>query len=219
MQEQETLKTEIVTEFKSHLDLHNYWVRTLRNFKAEMFNREASNPKSRPDEILKTLALQLGQYVADIGAGGGYFSFRFAEAVGREGRIYAVDTNSDFLKFIRERAEEKGLKNIVPVLATDDTPSLTEPVDLIFLRNVSHHINNRPEYFKNLRALFKSNGRIAIVEHKSAHGFSFHGIFGHYVAKETLIEEMTQAGYRLVEDLDILPQQSFTIYSPPPSRT
>ena len=61
-----------------------------------MFNRKASDPKNKPDEILEALELQQGQRVADIGAGGGYFSLRFAEAVGKDGRVFAVDTNPKF---------------------------------------------------------------------------------------------------------------------------
>jgi precorrin-6B methylase 2 len=68
----------------------------VRNLKAEMFNRKASDPKNKPDKILEALTLQQGQKVADIGAGGGYFSIRFAEAVGRDGRVFAVDTNPKF---------------------------------------------------------------------------------------------------------------------------
>jgi arsenite methyltransferase len=178
-----------------------------------MFNRKASSPKSKADQIIETLALQLGQKVADIGAGGGYFSIRFAEIVGINGHVFAVDTNPDFLKFIEESAKEKGLRNVSTVLATENSPTLPEIVNLIFMRNVCHHIVDRIEYFRKLRKLLKPDGRIAIIEYRSAQRFSFRGMFGHYVPKETLIKEMSQAGYRLVEDLNFLPEQSFTIYS------
>jgi hypothetical protein len=38
----------------------------VKNLKAEMFNKKASNPKNKPDQILETLALRQGQKVADI---------------------------------------------------------------------------------------------------------------------------------------------------------
>jgi arsenite methyltransferase len=41
--------------------------------KAKMFNKKASDPKNKPDQILEILALQPGQTIADVGAGGGYF--------------------------------------------------------------------------------------------------------------------------------------------------
>jgi len=180
---------------------------------AKMFNRRASNPKNKPDQILKTLALQPEQNVADIGAGGGYFSLRFAELVGREGKVFAVDTNSKFLEFIKNSAREKGLANVETVLVTEKGLTLPENVDLVFMRNVCHHIPNRLEYFRKLKDFLKPGGRIAIVEYRSAKRFSFRGMFGHYVPKVTVIKEMNEVGYQLHEDLDFLLEQSFTIFS------
>lgn len=80
----------------------------MRNLIAEMFNKKASDPKNKPDDILKALELQPGQKVADIGAGGGYFSLRFAEVVGKNGQVFAVDTDPKFLEYIRHYAKRKG---------------------------------------------------------------------------------------------------------------
>lgn len=179
-----------------------------------MFNRKASNPKNKPYEILQTLALKQGQNIADIGAGGGYFSLRFADAVGRKGRVYAVDTNAEFLEFIENGAEEKGLNNVKTILVTEnDLPLPERSLDLVFMRNVYHHLTNRVEYVRKLKRVLKPEGKIAIIEYKRSGFFSFHRIFGHYVPKETIVEEMNEAGYRLKEDLDFLPEQSFTIFS------
>jgi arsenite methyltransferase len=186
----------------------------LGNSKAEMFNSKASKSKSKPDEVLKALVLQQGQTVADIGSGGGYFALRFAEIVGAEGHVFAVDTDQNFLNFIQNSAKERGLVNVETVLSTKDSAALPEKsLDLIFMRNVSHHLPDRPEYFKKLRVALKPQGRIAIIEYRRDKGFSFHRMFGHYVPKETIIKEMKEAGYQLEKDLDFLPEQSFTIFS------
>jgi ubiquinone/menaquinone biosynthesis C-methylase UbiE len=187
----------------------------MRNIRAEMFNRKASDPKNKPDEILEALELQQGQRVADIGAGGGYFSLWFAEAVGKDGRVFAIDTNSKFLEFIKNSAKEKKLNSIETVLTTEDNPPLPEKsIDLIFMRNVCHHLSNRVEYFKKLKNALNQEGRIAIIDYRAGGGrFSFHRKFGHYVPKEILIAEMKEAGYRLEKDLDFLPEQSFVIFS------
>jgi len=183
------------------------------SMQAKMFNRRASNPKNKPDQILKTLVLTPGQNVVDIGAGGGYFSLRFAELVRREGKVFAVDTNSGFLEFIKNSCREKGLDNVETVLVTEDGLTLPENFDLVFMRNVCHHIPNRPEYFRKLKDFLKPGGRVAIVEYRSAKRLSFRGMFGHYVPKETIIKEMNDVGYQLQEDLNFLPEQSFTIFS------
>jgi arsenite methyltransferase len=181
--------------------------------KARMFNKKASDPRNKPDLILDHLELQTGNVVADIGSGGGYFSLRFAEAVGKEGLVFAVDINSEFLEFVKEEAEEMGLNNLKAILTSEDDLSLPRKVDLIFMRNVCHHIPNRTDYFRKLKRWLKERGHIAILEYRKTKRFSFHGLFGHYIPKETIINEMTQAGFQLEEDLAFLPEQSFTIFS------
>jgi len=179
-----------------------------------MFNKKASDPKNKPDQILETLALQSGQNIADIGAGGGYFSLRFANAVKRKGEVYAIDTNPEFLEFVGNSVEEKGLNNVKTILTTEDKLILPEKtLDLIFMRNVYHHLPNRVEYFKNLAGILKPGGKIVIIEYKRGGLFSFHRIFRHYVPQETIVKEMDEAGYQLKENFDFLPEQSFTIFS------
>jgi arsenite methyltransferase len=185
----------------------------IRNSKAEMFNGKASDPKNKPDEIVKKLELQQGQKIADIGVGGGYFTLRFAEIVGADGRVFAVDTDQNFLDFVKKTAEEKGLVNVETVLAAKDGVALPEKsIDLIFMRNVCHHLDNRPEYFKKLKTALKPEGRIAIIEYRKDKGFSFHKICGHYIPKEKIIKEMEEAEYQLEKNWEFLPEQSFTIF-------
>jgi len=186
----------------------------MKNSKAKMFNKKASNPRNKPDQILEALELRQGQNVADIGAGGGYFCLRFAEAIGRKGKVYAVDTNPEFLEFIRNSAKEKKLNNVKTVLATEDKlPIPGKSLDLVFMRNVTHHISNRVNYLRNLRDLLKPDGKVIIIEYRRGKFFSFRGIFRHYIPKETITQEMREAGYLLEKEFDFLPEQHFTIYS------
>ena len=179
-----------------------------------MFNRKASSSESRPDRIMETLALEPGQKVADIGSGGGYFSLRFAEAVGKEGKVYAVDVNPKFLEFIEKNAKERGLDNIETVPAEEKYLSMPDnSLDRILARNVYHHLPDRAEYFMGLKNSLKPGGEVVIVEHKGTGFFNFRRLFGHHTPKETIIEELEEAGYRLMDDHDVLPKQFFLVFS------
>jgi len=186
----------------------------MKNLQAKMFNKKASDPKNKPDQIIEAVALKPGQIIADIGAGGGYFSLRFAKIVGREGKVYAVDVNPDFLKFIKNSAKENKLNNVITKLTTENRLDLPEKsLDFIFMRNITHHISNRVKYFGNLKKFLKPDGRVIIIEYKPGKSLSFRGIFGHHVAKEIIVREMEEAGYLLEKEFDFLPEQHFTIYS------
>jgi arsenite methyltransferase len=182
--------------------------------KAKMFNRKAARPTSKANEIMKTLDIQPGQTIADIGSGGGFFTFLFSQQIGQNGKIYAIDTNRDFLEFITMQATQLGFTNITTVPTTEQIiPLPSNSVDLIFVRNVFHHLQNRIEYFSEAKTLLTKKGRVAIIEYipKSSR-LSFHHRSGHHVAPETIIEEMNQAGFSVSASFDFLAEQSFTIF-------
>jgi SAM-dependent methyltransferase len=130
-----------------------------------------------------------------------------------KGRIYGVDIEPDMVKYLAERAKHDGLKNIIAMKGAPDNPLLPEKVDLVFLRNVYHHISNRVEYFGKLKESIRPDGRIAIVDHSGHKRFSLHRIFEHHVTHENIIKEMTKAGYSMSETKDFLPEHSFHHFS------
>jgi ubiquinone/menaquinone biosynthesis C-methylase UbiE len=137
-----------------------------RYSKARMFNRKAGRKTSKADEILKSLGIQPGQVIADIGAGGGFFSFLFSYAVGESGKVYAVDTNRDFLEYIDKQAREMKRANIEIVRATEQSVPLPEhSIDLVFIRNVYHHLTNRTGYFIKIKELLRPHESLLLNIH------------------------------------------------------
>jgi ubiquinone/menaquinone biosynthesis C-methylase UbiE len=183
--------------------------------KAKMFNRKASRKQSRADEILKTLNIQSGQTIADIGSGGGFFTFLFSHIVEDKGTVYAIDTNEDFLKYIKSQAAENGLTNIKTVLVNEEhIPTPYHSVNLVFVRNVYHHLENRVHYFTQVKHLLAPLARVSIIEYSRQDSIlSFHRRCGHNVPQEIIVEEMNKAGYTVSASFDFLPVQSFTIFT------
>jgi arsenite methyltransferase len=167
----------------------------------------------QPQKVIAALKLQPGAVVSDLGAGGGYFTFRLAEAVGPGGKVYAVDVDPDMVELVAKVAKDKGQSNIETILAKPENPLLPEAgVDLIFTSNTYHHIGDRVAYFSNLRRFLRPGGRVAIVEF-DRRGW-LEGLLRHYTPSEFIQREMDQAGYRLQENLDFLDRQSFLIFTP-----
>jgi ubiquinone/menaquinone biosynthesis C-methylase UbiE len=186
------------------------------SFTAYVYNKSASAPKNKPDEVIRHLEIQPGMQIADLGAGGGYYTVRFAQLVGEQGKVYAVDVNENFLNIIGEEGANRGLKNIRTILANPDDSLLPEKsVDLVFVRNVYHHLPSPEKYFQALKKKLRPGGRVAIVEYRKLGFFSLIRIFGHYTAEEEVLETMGRAGYRLANKYEFLKKQSFTIYSSP----
>ena len=168
-----------------------------------------------PDQVVAALGLESGDEVADLGSGGGYFTFRMAEAVGDAGRVYAVDIEQSLLDYIAQEAEKRGLGQIKTILAPVDGLGLPDAsVDLIFLSNVYHHIPDPADYFRRARPILKSGGRIAVLD------FSDDGLLrGHATPAGKMKTELEAAGYRLAETHAFLERQSFQIFVIAPDAT
>jgi len=61
-----------------------------------------------------------------------------------------------------------------------------------------------------MRHFLKPDGKVAIIERSKP--LTLHGIFGHYVPKETIMKEMEMAGFIVKQEFDFLPNQSFIIF-------
>jgi len=187
----------------------------LENKKAELLNSKAAREESKAKEVVAALQLERGMRVADIGSGGGYFSFLLAEAVGTKGKVYMVDTDQKHLDFSMALAKEKGIENIKPVLASEDDPNLPDgKVDLIFMRSVCHHMKGRAGYFTALKRLLAKGGRVALIDYPLGPFLRFRWLKGHYVESAVIRKEMLEAGFHLDESFGFIPRQWFMTFSP-----
>ena len=181
----------------------------LKQFAYEGFNRDSWQ---QPDKVIAALNLHPGEIIADLGSGGGYFTFKLAKAVAPSGKVYAVDVDKDMIELISKRLKEESGNNVETILATPTDPRLPQTgVDLIFTVNTYHHIADRSAYFANARKYLRPGGRIAIIDLDRRAWLE--GLLGHYTPSETIKREMEQAGYTLQQQLDFLDRQSFLVFS------
>lgn len=166
----------------------------------------------KPDQVVLALRIKPGDRIADLGSGGGYFTFRLAQAVGPGGKVYAVDVDEGLLDYVRARAREEGYANIEAILAKHDDPLLpVSGVDLIFASNTYHHLKERVRYFAGAKKYLSETGRIAIIDFNEKGWLQEWS--GHHTPSEVIKKELQAAGYRLEREFDFLPRQYFLIFS------
>ncbi|HSC56928.1 MAG TPA: class I SAM-dependent methyltransferase [Nitrospira sp.] len=182
---------------------------------AELAYQHMNDPSrdtwQKPKEVIEKLAIAPGSRVADVGAGGGYFTWYLAGAVGSQGTVYAVDIDETALSIIKNEMHARGITNVVPIHAEPGDAKLPELVELVFTCDTYHHMNDRIAYFRSLTRYLKPEGRVAILDFHQ-HGF-FSGLLGHGTQKEVVRREMESAGYRLTSDSDVIVSQHFQIFS------
>jgi arsenite methyltransferase len=181
---------------------------SLKRFAYEGFGRDKWQ---KPDEVIQALQLRPGDCVADLGSGGGYFTFRLAQAVGPTGHVYAVDVDTGLNDYIVRRAHADGFDNVSVILAKYDDPMLpVDGVDMIFTSDTYHHLEHRVDYFRNARRYLRAGGRVAIIE-LAGKGW-FDAWFGHWTPSTTIRQELEAAGYQLQHEFTFLRRQFFLVF-------
>ena len=180
----------------------------------KVFEDPARDAWQKPDDIVKALDLKPGDSVADIGAGTGYFTRRFAVAVGPQGKALGLDVEPTMVGYMEGDARKRKLDHYEARLVRADNPGLPpESVDIVFFCDTYHHIENRVSYLINLSGALKPGGRIVIVDfHKRP--LPIGPPPEHKLSEETVRDEFQRAGYRLIRAHDFLPYQYFLEFTP-----
>ena len=167
----------------------------------------------KPQEVVAALNLSPGEVIADIGAGSGYFTFSLARHVSERGTIYAVDVSPDMILHINRRIRDLKVSNVVSILADPDDPLLpVASVNRFFFCDSWHHIENGTKYLSLMKRLLKPRGEIVVIDfHKKE--LPVGPPLEMRIAREDLITQMEDNGFRLAKEHTFLPYQYFLVFT------
>ncbi len=132
---------------------------------ADWLERPEREKEERPDLLMTALALKPGDFVADIGCGTGYYSWRAAEKVGPKGRVLGVEIQQEMLDLLAKKMAARNVTNVIGHLGTTTDPKLPPAsVDLVLMVDVYHEFDHPFEMMAALIKSLKPGGRIAFVE-------------------------------------------------------
>ena len=118
----------------------------------------------RQDQIMDALGVGEASFVADLGAGGGWFTIQLAGRVGPNGLVLAEDIQRPMIQAIKIRVDRIGLKNVTTVLGTATDPRFPVPVDAVLIVDAYHEMEQPVELLRNVATRLKPAGRIGIVD-------------------------------------------------------
>jgi ubiquinone/menaquinone biosynthesis C-methylase UbiE len=168
--------------------------------------------KLKVDEAVAKLQLPADAIVADIGAGSGVFTLPLARAAAR-GRVYAVDIDQGLVDHIAKKAQEAKVTHVQAVLGGFTDPKIpARNVDVAFIYDVLHHIENRAEYLRNLAPYLRAGGRIAVID--------FYPELGPHkndpklqITKDQTREWMAAAGLKPVAEHKLYDDKWYVVYA------
>lgn len=172
----------------------------------------------KPDQIMDALSIADGSKVADIGAGGGYFTVRLARRVGPNGVVYAEDVQPAMLEAIKRRVSKdvsKDVRNVRTVQGTSSDPMLPPgSLDAVLISETYSEVQragNPVLFLKNVRSALRDGGRVGIIDYKKEGGGP--GPDEERPTPEQIVAAAEQAGLRLDRRENFLPFQFFLIFT------
>ncbi len=185
----------------------------------ERFEGESRAVYAERQAIVDALSLSPGDAVADIGAGTGFFSLLFVDAVspgrGSEpappkdssdaGQVYAVEISPRFLEHLRARAAAEAPGRLEVVEGTARSVSLPDAsIDLAFVCDVYHHFEYPSESLASLHSALRPGGSLVLIDFERIPGVSPAWLLEHVRAgREVFQAEIEAAGFQLVEEIEL----------------
>lgn len=194
-------------DYKHHGGQHRF---TDAETWAKRFEGPERDKWQKPDAVIKALDLKQDSIIADIGSATGYFPVRFARALPK-GEVYGIDIEKSMVDYLNQRAGRENLPNLSGILGQPDDPKLPEPVNLVFICNTYHHIEERKIYFKKLKKNLLPGGRLVIIDFIKG-DLPVGPPDQMKLSPEKVISELLSAGYHLDQKLEMLPYQYVLIF-------
>lgn len=164
---------------------------------------DARDRLGEAEQVLRLAGIRPGMWVADIGAGEGYYAVRLAPAVGPRGRVLAEDIVPETIDRLALRVQRERLDNVAVRLGTPDDPRLPpHSFDRIFLVYMYHEVTSPYALLWRLREGLKPGGEVVVVD--SNRPFKRHG-----TPPEILQCEFEAVGYELLRLVPIADGEAY----------
>lgn len=169
------------------------------------FEGESREIYSNRLQIVEACGIKPGMKIADVGSGTGLYTRLFADRVGEDGWVYAVDIVPTFLKHILDGAARTKTHNVTAVLCAENSVRLPPgSVDMVFICDAYHHFEYPVSTMTSIRNALKPDGTLVVIDFERIEGESRPFIMGHVRAGKTIFrKEIEDAGFELVEEVEV----------------
>jgi ubiquinone/menaquinone biosynthesis C-methylase UbiE len=167
----------------------------------------------KPEQVMDALQIAEDSVVADLGAGGGWFTVRLARRVGPHGWVYAEDVQRLMIEAIQRRVQREGLAaHVKTVLGGYDDPFPDMPpntLDAVLIVDTFHEMEHPAVLLRNVARTLKPSGMIGIIDYQQGEGGPGPDNPEDRVAPGTIIDTAKAAGLKLVGQDKFLRYQYF----------
>lgn len=115
-------------------------------------------------KFLSDIGVRVGQTILDFGCGEGHYTIPASKLVGRDGKVYALDKDSDILDKLKDRITESRIENVELINESSRIPLKENSVDVVLCYDVIHFmkIDERKLVYDEIGRVLKDDGFFSI---------------------------------------------------------
>jgi ubiquinone/menaquinone biosynthesis C-methylase UbiE len=179
---------------------------------ADWLARPEREAEEHPDAALDAIGIAAGDTVADIGAGGGYMTWRLAKRVGPSGKVYANDIEPRMIQLLRQTIERQHLTNVETVLGGADDPRLPRgAINMVLMVDVYHELSEPQQMLRHIRDSLRPDGRVVLLEYRGEDPY-LPIPPAHKMTVDQVKAELEPEGFRIDRVSEVLPRQHILIF-------
>jgi len=166
------------------------------------------NPERRrtmpPEETLLKFKIEDIGTLLDVGCGIGYFTVSASKLL-KNNKVIGIDIVPEILAFAKEKA--KGINNIEFKTSEEYSfPVENNVVKYVLISNVIHEVEDKTRYFNEVKRVLKDDGYFLIIDWDKRK-MEMGPPLQERISREEMIELCNKAGFRIIETIDVSPNQ------------
>ncbi len=185
-----------------------------------LFNNPRRESWEKSSRIMELLPIKPGDTIVDIGSGPGFYSFKFADRVGPQGKVYAFDTKEVHIEYIKELVKKWGLSNLVATASKENGFQIPEPgtADMVYMCSLYHILyavmsqSERDGMIDGIVKALKPGGKFVVVDNGPVveGKLPYHGP---YIRQELITTQLAAYGFKLESSEQIIPQRYLMVFT------
>jgi predicted methyltransferase len=161
----------------------------------------------QPDRVMDALGIADGGRVADLGAGGGWFTTRLALRVGPNG------IQREMIESIRRRVDREGLRNVRTILGEPADPRLPTDLHAVLIVDTYTQFRDPVAVLRNAGKALGPTGRLGIVDFKREGSGGPGPVLEERIAPEAVEADAKEAGLKLYSRETFLRYQYLLVFT------
>lgn len=169
----------------------------------------------KPAQLMTFFGVEQGHVVAELQAGGGYFTHILSNSVGPSGLVYAH--NNSFLNRqyganspLTQRIQQQNLANVIEIASELDALNFKpNTLDILFMILDYHDTvwlgTDRVKMNEDILRSIKPGGIFAVTDHHAEAGSGVRDVETlHRIDRDVVINEVLASGFELIDEAEFL---------------